>query len=89
VRTDWVYFGHTPREIPRSANEAIVAMNSEETSATGQDRRAVERSEQAYTFGRPLSTYLSPHEIVRLTIVRFKIREARGEVGPMRTGGPA
>jgi hypothetical protein len=60
--------------------------NSDETKATGQDHRAAQPAEQAYTFGRPLSTYLSPHEIVRLAIVRSKIWEARGEIGPMRTG---
>jgi hypothetical protein len=30
-----------------------------------------------YTFGRPASTYLSPREIVRLTILRSKVREER------------
>jgi hypothetical protein len=30
-----------------------------------------------YTFGRPASTYLAQREIVRLTILRSKVREAR------------
>jgi hypothetical protein len=60
--------------------------NSDETSATGQDSQAANRAEQTYTFGRPLSTYLSPKEIVRLTIVRSKIRDAHGELGPTRIG---
>jgi hypothetical protein len=61
-------------------------LNSDETRAAGQHNREAQPADQAYTFGRPLRTYLSPHEIVRLTIVRSKISEARGELGPYRTG---
>jgi hypothetical protein len=32
-------------------------------------------SDWPYTFGRPASTYLSPREIVRLTILRSRLRE--------------
>lgn len=60
-------------------------LNSDESSATGQDRGAAQPAEQAYTFGRAPSMYLSPHDVVRLTIVRSKIRQARGELGPTRT----
>jgi hypothetical protein len=50
-------------------------MNQEQTSA---HRRSEPTSVDApYTFGRPSSTYLAPREIVRLTILRSKVREAR------------
>jgi hypothetical protein len=32
-------------------------------------------SDWPYAFGRPASTYLSPREIVRLTILRSRLRE--------------
>jgi hypothetical protein len=32
-------------------------------------------SDWPYTFGRPASTYLSPREIVRLTILRSRLRD--------------
>jgi hypothetical protein len=32
-------------------------------------------SDWPYTFGRPASTYLSPREIVRLTILRSRLHE--------------
>ena len=35
-------------------------------------------SDWPYTFGRPASTYLSPREIVRLTILRSRLRERAG-----------
>jgi hypothetical protein len=39
-----------------------------------------------YTFGRPASTYLSPREIVRLTILRSRLRDRSGsELGRIDT----
>ena len=52
------------------------------------DRR--DTSDWPYTFGRPASLYLSPREIVRLTILRSRLREhtatdaqRSGGVGPL------
>jgi hypothetical protein len=33
-----------------------------------------------YTFGRPATTYLAPREVVRLTILRSRVREARLQI---------
>jgi hypothetical protein len=37
-----------------------------------------------YAFGRPLTTYLAPRQIVRLTILRSKLRDTGAEIGPIR-----
>jgi hypothetical protein len=43
-------------------------------------------SDWPYTFGRPASLYLSPREIVRLTIMRSRLREHLGS-DVQRSGG--
>jgi uncharacterized protein YbjT (DUF2867 family) len=40
-------------------------------------------SDWPYTFGRPASTYLSPREIVRLTILRSRLGDNTAS-GPAR-----
>ena len=59
-------------------------MNQDQTLNQNQNQ-AARRSEPTgfdapYTFGRPASTYLAPREIVRLTILRSKVREARLQI---------
>jgi hypothetical protein len=55
--------------------------NSDETTpAAHQPKRA--GSDAEYTFGRPLATYLSPIEILRMTILRSKLRDAYGDLTP-------
>jgi hypothetical protein len=48
--------------------------------ATGPTRGQESASDVPYRFGRPMSTYLAPREIVRLTILRSKLRD--GDYGP-------
>jgi hypothetical protein len=58
-------------------------LNSDETrpASDGSKRTG---GELDYTFGRPLSTYLSPIQITRLTIVRSKLRDTFGDLTPTR-----
>ena len=60
-------------------------MNHEQTSAHHEQTSAQRRPEPTgfdapYTFGRTATTYLAPREIVRLTILRSKVREARLQI---------
>jgi hypothetical protein len=49
--------------------------------ATGPTHRQESVNDMPYRFGRPISVYLAPREIVRLTILRSKLRD--GDYGPM------
>ena len=48
-------------------------MTPEPTSSPPRERDAADH-DQPHTWGRPPSTYLSPREIVRLTILRSRLR---------------
>lgn len=61
-----------------------------ETALMSIEPDRADTSDWPYTFGRPASQYLSPREIVRLTILRSRLREhmgsdaqRRGGVGPL------
>ena len=64
-------------------------MNSEISQSAQEPARAL-GVDQPYTFGRPLSTYLAPRQIVRLTILRSRLRDSRGAgLGPTRLNAEA
>jgi hypothetical protein len=48
-------------------------MNTEPASTRSQNTET--SFDQQYTWGRPASTYLSPREVVRLTIIRSRLLE--------------
>jgi hypothetical protein len=53
-------------------------MNTEPASTnsrTPASPNAESSIDEPYTFGRPTTTYLSPREVVRLTIVRSRLLE--------------
>jgi hypothetical protein len=53
---------------------------------TGSAQRPAQKTsvDMPYAFGRPLTTYLAPRQIVRLTILRSKLRDTGAEIGPIR-----
>jgi len=57
-----------------------------ETAPMSLEPDRADTSDWPYTFGRPASLYLSPREIVRLTILRSRLREHMGS-DAQRSGG--
>jgi hypothetical protein len=67
-----------PNPISRSTPMNPPAFDSQESTSTNHDADALSY-DQAYTFGRPPTTYLTFRQVVRLTILRSKLEGVRNE----------
>jgi hypothetical protein len=66
-------------------------MNPQSTEPQAANRPAVDPPggdhDQAYTWGRPPTTYLTYRQVVRLTILRSKLQDVRAQgLGPAARG---
>jgi hypothetical protein len=66
--------GHLAAYIARQQPRLHSTVAQENAPMSIEPERA-DATDWPYTFGRPASLYLSPREIVRLTILRSRLRE--------------
>jgi hypothetical protein len=66
--------GHLTAYIARQQHKLHSTLALENAPMSIEPERA-DATDWPYTFGRPASLYLSPREIVRLTILRSRLRE--------------